>query len=130
MVKMRRSIPFAIACACVCSMQSAAQEPFFMGLGDLVGGEVRSEANAISADGTTVVGESQSVHGLEAFYWTQQSGMVGLGDLAGGDFWSAANAVSSDGFIIAGEAFSSAIGFEAFRWTPKTGMVGLGDLPG
>jgi len=42
--------------------------PFsFSGLGDLPGGSVYSGANGISADGSVVVGASESASGLEAF---------------------------------------------------------------
>ena len=55
-------------------------------LGDLPGGEVDGRARGISADGSVVVGWSdlgRTVLGapLEAFRWTQATGMVGLGSL-------------------------------------------------
>ena len=50
-------------------------------LGELAGGEFRSSANAVSADGSVVVGYSNSAAGPEAFRWTQSDGMQGLGDL-------------------------------------------------
>ena len=57
-------------------------------LGDLPGGEFRSVANGVSADGSTVVGFSGLGAGQEAFRWTSGGGMVGLGDLPGGLFES------------------------------------------
>ena len=57
---------------------------FFQGLGDLPGGDFKSAAYAISADGSVVAGQSSSASGSEAFRWTLAGGIVGLGDLAGG----------------------------------------------
>ena len=46
-----------------------------------------SNANAVSADGSVVVGYSSSAasgpFATEAFRWTQAGGIVGLGDLPG-----------------------------------------------
>jgi probable HAF family extracellular repeat protein len=98
-------------------------------LGDLPGGPVTSIANGVSADGSVIVGGSNSVLGQEAFRWTQTQGMVRLGDLPGGGFLSFARAISPDGGVIVGNA-NSAFGNEGFRWTQESGMIGLGDLPG
>jgi probable HAF family extracellular repeat protein len=105
-----------------------------VGLGGLPGGRFRSGANGVSADGSVVVGVSNSANGGQAFRWTQATGMVGLGDLDGG-FRSSANGVSADGSVVVGISrifgtSGNAFGIEAFRWTQATGMVGLGDLPG
>ena len=97
--------------------------------GDIVGGSFESGANAVSDDGSVVVGYGWQASGQEASRWTSGSGMVGLGDLAGGVFTSEANAVSDDGSVVVGRG-RSASGNEAFRWTSGSGMVGLGDLPG
>ena len=43
---------------------------FFLGLGDLPGGATASYPWAVSADGSVVVGHSQSGSGPEAFRWT------------------------------------------------------------
>jgi len=98
-------------------------------LGDLPGGEARSEAYAVSGDGSTVVGISVSASGIEAFRWTRAEGMVGLGDLPGGNFSSYAFGVSADGSVVVGISYS-AKNREAFRWTESEGMVGLGNLGG
>jgi uncharacterized membrane protein len=45
----------------------AAGVPVFTGLGDLSGGAFRSEATAVSRDGSVVVGASTSSSGSEAF---------------------------------------------------------------
>lgn len=99
----------------------------FHGLGD---GPVHyvSSANAVSADGSVVVGKV-STPGTQAFRWTANGGMVGLGDLQGGSTISWANATSADGSIVVGQGHS-ALGYEAFRWTADSGMEGLGDFPG
>jgi probable HAF family extracellular repeat protein len=86
-------------------MTSAVSGASFQSLGYLPGGTfLSSSAYAVSADGTTVVGTSQSSNGLEAFRWTARSGMIGLGDLPGGGFRSVAYGVSADGSVIVGQA--------------------------
>lgn len=106
--------------------------PFFMGLGDLPGGDFFSQATGVSADGSTVVGYSASANGggVEAFRWTETGGMVGLGDLPGGTYFSDAFGISADGSTVVGVSSSINSDFEAFRWTEAGGMVSLGDLPG
>jgi probable HAF family extracellular repeat protein len=101
------------------------------GLGFLPGGPyARSGANAVSADGTTIVGQSISSNSMsEAFRWTAGGGMQPLGDLPGGNFESQALGASADGSVVVGYGIS-ADGQEAFRWTAAGGMQGLGDLPG
>lgn len=88
----------------------------------------QSEARAVSADGSVIVGFSMwGYTNFQAFRW-ENGTMVGLGDLPGGDFYSKAYAVSADGSVVAGVSSSSS-GYEAFRWENGT-MIGLGDLPG
>ena len=104
----------------------------FTPIGDLPGGSFLSIAHGVSADGTTVVGESDSDSGREAFRWTAATGIEGLGDLPGALFDSRANAVSDDGSVIVGlgrptDSYSDA---EAFRWTAGGGMESLGDFEG
>jgi probable HAF family extracellular repeat protein len=93
-----------------------------VGLGDLPGGASRSEANAVSADGSVIVGYDTSASGIEAFRWTSAGGMVGLGDLPGGIFDSEALAVSADGSIVVGRGDGSA---EPFIWDAVNGMRSL-----
>jgi probable HAF family extracellular repeat protein len=102
----------------------------FQGLGDLTGGSYNSVANAVSADGMVVVGQSNSASGGEAFRWTTDGGMVGLGILY--DTNSTATGVSTDGSVVVGSSGSTASSTfsEAFRWTTDGGMIGLGGLPG
>lgn len=82
-----------------------------------------SVANAVSADGLVVVGNSAR----EAFRW-EDGAMTGLGDLPGGNFQSDARAVNADGTVIVGHSFIQ-FGIEAFRWENGV-MTSLGDLPG
>ena len=51
------------------------------GLGKLYADHTNSQATAISADGSTVVGYSWSILGGEAFRWRSVRGMMGLGTL-------------------------------------------------
>lgn len=115
----------------VCSPAARAAATFTP-LTDLPGGGFYSYANAISANGAVVVGQSSSANGLEAFRWTADGGIVGLGDLPGGVFESSASGVSADGSVVVGSGNMTSVGSgtEAFRWTSQGGMVGLGDLPG
>lgn len=103
--------------------------PAFLGIGDLDGGSDHSVAQAISDDGSIVVGYSVSDNGDEAFRWTHADGMAGLGDLPDGSFASYAQAISTDGATIvgAGDSWASAVGF---RHTAAEGLVTLGVLFG
>jgi hypothetical protein len=52
-----------------------------VGLGDLPGGAFDSEAYAVSADGSVVVGIGWSPSGNDAILWTSGGGMVSVRDL-------------------------------------------------
>jgi uncharacterized membrane protein len=97
-------------------------------LGDLPGGNFYSQAYGVSADGSTIVGQSSSANGAEAFRWTAAGGMQPLGDLPGGPlyFESVAYGISADGSTIVGYG-TSGIGRKAVRWTAAGGMQPLGD---
>ncbi len=111
--------------------QASTAAPIFMGIGDLEGGVFSSAAAAISADGSTVVGQSSSTAGTEAFLWTLDGGIEGIGGLRpDGNPNSSARGVSRDGSVIVGHSSSTNSAHEAFRWTRGGGMVGLGDIPG
>ncbi len=92
----------------------------FMGLGNLPGGGSPSVAHSVSADGSTVVGESDGASGVPiAFRWNAEEGMMALGVLPGG-FASAAHDVSADGSTVVGRsntqgANTPTSGDEAFR---------------
>ncbi len=108
----------ALACAAVlvCVGGSAlAVEPGFQGLGDLPGGTTFSEAYAISADGTSVVGYSSSTSGFQAYRWRKIGGMAGLGDLPGGAFSSIGLGASTNGNVVVGRGLGNN-GNEAFRY--------------
>jgi probable HAF family extracellular repeat protein len=100
-------------------------------LGDLPGGDFFNIAEAVSADGSTVVGFSSSTFNNEAFRWTASSGMVGLGGLMyDGSGESGAAGVSDDGsIVVVGGVLAGGLG-ESFRWTAASGMVSLGYFPG
>jgi probable HAF family extracellular repeat protein len=68
-------------------------------LGTLPGGN-HSEARGVSADGSVVVGYSNSANGGRAFRWTS-AGMTDLGTLPGGNH-SVAYGVSADGSVVVG----------------------------
>ena len=95
-----------------------------------------SSAKDVSADGSVIVGralnrgDGNRVY-VNAFRWTQETGMVGLGTLTNDSFVSYGSGVSADGSVIVGGSFISSGGFQtkAFRWTQETGMVGL-EAPG
>jgi uncharacterized membrane protein len=103
----------------------AQNDPSFTGVGDLAGGGVSSIAEAVSADASTVVGESESTAGTQAFRWTAAGGLIGLGDISGGQFFSSAAGVSSNGTVIAGTGIDSSDTSRAFRWTQAGGIVVL-----
>jgi probable HAF family extracellular repeat protein len=100
---------------------SAHAEPMFMGLGDLPGGTFDSSSWAVSADGSTVVGESVSASGYEAFRWTSAGGMLGLG----ANVTEIAAGVSADGSTVVGGG-STPYSYSAFRWTSGGGLEYFG----
>jgi hypothetical protein len=99
----------------------------WVGLGTFAGG-TQSTANAISRDGSTIVGFSNdSSVTRSVFRWTQSGGMENLGSIAGGNY-STPNAVNADGSVIVGEA-NTANGLNvAMRWTRTGGMQALSSL--
>lgn len=101
-------------------------------LGDLSGRQDRtgySQANGVSADGSTVVGYSFDAQSDQrAFRWTESGGMANLGVLEGGSY-SDARGTSKTGDVVFGRSGTSN-GNQAFRWTQASGMVSLGTLGG
>ena len=83
-----------------------------------------SDASAISANGSTVVGHGAAPP--QAFLWSSGA-MNGLGTLTG-DVGSDARGISSDSTVVVGASYGTTV--QAVRWTAATGMVGLGFLPG
>lgn len=105
--------------------------PSFRGIPSLPGVQFQY-AQAISGDGTTVVGYAPvDNRNSKAFRWTAATGTVDIGDLAGGQPDAAASGVSFNGSVVVGRSSSTrsnAINSfydEPFRWT-SSGMVGLG----
>lgn len=95
--------------------------------------EYLSEAQAISRDGSTIVGRGRLASGADqpAFRRTASEGMVSLGDLPGGPAAvnSSALAVNATGNVIVGYG-TTAAGSEAFVWTPDLGMRRLATVAG
>ncbi|MFT3836646.1 MAG: hypothetical protein QM723_06590 [Myxococcaceae bacterium] len=100
-------------------------------LGDLPGSAFSSTAWGVSADGTVVVGTSNSGNATcpgqqdEAFRWTAATGMTGLGDLPSGCFYSYAYAIDADGSVVAGGA-TNTLSNTAAAWTADGGWLDFG----
>ncbi|MBU6411951.1 MAG: hypothetical protein KGS45_00635 [Planctomycetes bacterium] len=88
----------------------------------VLAGQLSSSANAISGDGSTIVGAS----GTLAFRWTSTRGMVSLGSLPG-QTSATARSVSPTGTTVAGLWNNG--GERGFKWTATTGMVDLPFMP-
>ena len=124
---MKRLQLLGVVCSAIYIFANTATAASFTPLGHLAGGGFDGEAAGVSADGSVVVGYSDTTSGFEAFRWTS-AGMEGLGHLAGGGLYSEAAGVSADGSVVVGNSDTTS-GFEAFRWT-SAGMEGLGYLAG
>jgi probable HAF family extracellular repeat protein len=99
------------------------------GLG-FVGDGFYSEARDVSADGTVIVGASNTTPtgGTQAFRW-ENGAMIGLGGIPGEPVGSYAQGVSADGQIVIGSAATLAPGgAKAFIWDPSTGMRSVQDV--
>ena len=95
--------------------------PIFQGLG-FAPGNTGSEAWAVNADGSIVVGGSYGgVANYQAFEWTAATGMVGIDQSSTPSGRVQANGVSDDGSVIVGVDNNG-----AFRWTAATGAVDIG----
>ena len=96
-----------------------------VGLGHLPGFEHRSNASAVSTDGSVIVGWSRAepeedFTPSQAFLWTADAGMMGLAPKS--IDWSAATDVSADGSIVVGSSEFRIDHREGFIWTDKKGM--------
>lgn len=111
----------SLTCGVVMGGSASALEPGFYPIGDLPGGQYLSIAEAVSGDGSTVVGFSRSESGDEAFVWDVEAGIRGLGDLVGGPFDSVARGVSADGSVVVGQGEDES-GGQIFRWDAAGGM--------
>jgi uncharacterized membrane protein len=116
-----------------------ADGPFFQALGDLPGGEFRSEALAVSADGSTVVGWSRGPEpglpaqtSFRAFRWTPAEGMIEIVDPASTLTFIIARDVSADGSVVVGECYDDSTGTSNVTccWTAVGGLTELVDTSG
>jgi probable HAF family extracellular repeat protein len=118
---MARIQSIAFALVLVLASPAASQTASFRGLGDLAGGEFRSEARAISADGRYVAGSSANASAEEqAVIWSVENGLTSLGTLPGVTA-SVAEGVSADGATVAGYITGPG-SYRPFRWTSSAGM--------
>jgi uncharacterized membrane protein len=90
----------------------------------------RSFPNALSADGTTVIGVANRMDFPSptslAFRWSRDTGIENLGNLPGGQGNSSAADVSADGSVVVGSSGPD-LGRLGFRWTRATGMQPVGE---
>jgi probable HAF family extracellular repeat protein len=88
-----------------------------------------SWAFGVSADGSVVVGRSDTADGFgRAFRWTAQGGMQNIDTIGG--LSSVSVSVSANGNVVVGWARNRDQNRRAFRWTAATGMQELGTLGG
>ena len=92
-------------------------------------GGTQAWATGVNADGTVVVGTSNTTNDatFRAFRWTSTGGMIDLGTLGGSS--SEAFETSANGSVVVGYASTGAQN-NAFRWTSGGGMVNLGTFGG
>lgn len=90
---------------------------------------IHARAEAVSADGSVVVGEGQLGGGASvAFRWTAATGLVALPAPPGGSTQMSANDVSADGSVIVGYAWAGATN-RGFVWRAATGTALLPTSP-
>jgi probable HAF family extracellular repeat protein len=95
-------------------------------LGDLPGGDTKSRAYAVSADGSVVVGYALDAAGQVGFRWAngEMSPLPGVGGTAPRTL--VARGVSADGSVVVG-GLPSVIGPRGFRWeNGVTTTLGMG----
>ncbi len=106
----------------------------FVPLGFLDEFPSQSIAYAVSAEGSTVAGESIGPSGMEAFYWNDTALMVGMGFFPNEPYTSSqAHGVNGDGSVIVGCSNRPGAMLEdgaPFRWTAATGLVLIPNLGG
>jgi hypothetical protein len=98
LMRLQQACGFAfLACTSV-----ALAQPSFTAMGRLNGAEVPTQATAISADGSVVVGSSgfDSLN-TQAVIWRSGS-WAALADVTGGSDYCTAKAINSNGSVIAG----------------------------
>jgi len=113
-------LPAAALIAFLAGVPAALAQSSFQDLGDLPGGR-GGHANAVSADGSVVVGFSyDSGGGSHAVRWTAASGMHAVFE-GGLDFTSSALGLSADGLTIGGSHAPTIIEIKAFIWSAAAG---------
>ncbi len=122
---MRIAIP--LSCVAACCVATSNAQPRFELLGFINDDRNQTFAEAISADGTTVVGRGGTSAGptRDAFRWTIATGMRRFNDIPNGDDMYAAYAVTGDGSVVFGEGdiFNRR---PAARWSEAGGFEDIG----
>ena len=88
-------------------------------LGDLPGGTSEGEAVDVSADGSVVVGYSNSAAGREAFRWSAATGIVGLGFVVPTSDNSLALGVAANASVIVGGSSDAQGTVKPVVWTSQ-----------
>ncbi len=95
------------------------------GLGWLKPMSVRSQANGVSRDGSTIVGRNMDFNLTdEAFIWTEATGMQALPNLPNALLSAEAHAVNADGSVVVGDSVGPNNYVNPVRWT-KAGVENL-----
>ena len=122
-------MPATVLIAFLAVTTTALAESSFQDLGDLPGGR-GGHANAVSADGSVVVGFSyDSGGGSHAFRWTAASGMHAVFE-GGLDLTSSALGLSADGLTLGGWHAPKIIEIKAFIWSAAAGEQSLATRSG
>jgi uncharacterized membrane protein len=127
-----RRMPLALALLLGIASQAAAQ-PSLISLGHLPGVEPATVPTAISADGTTVVGNlSDGPMTRTAFRFTEALGLQPLPSLPGFPNATHASDVSGDGSVVVGEnpPLTWPLPIEGVVWIDGGAPIPIGDLRG
>ena len=119
-----------VVLACLGVMQSGRAQSSGSASGGFMPLNIVGSPNALSADGTVVVGQylPAGAADVHPFRWTEAGGQVDLGLLAGFGGGGATSA-SADGSVIVGFAGQFYQMPPPWRWTTQTGMVALAPMP-
>ena len=102
----------------------------FIPVGHLPGGETFSMAFDLSADGSTVLGQSDSLEGAQLFRWNIDTGFSAVPSFDPGPAFFPnffATSISGDGSSVAGYAFTGAT-LEGLKWDSINGFERIGML--
>ena len=83
-------------------------------------------AQAVSADGTVVVGGGWVIDGSQPFWWTQDTGIVNITSWPSSHF----TGISADGNIVVGYGQDFEQQWRSFNWTQDIGAIDLGVIAG